>query len=43
MSRSPARAPGGPYDRLKFYGGAQDRRLSFASLPYETFHLVKPE
>lgn len=33
---------GGPYDRIKFYGDAQDPRLSFASMPYETFHLVKP-
>jgi CubicO group peptidase (beta-lactamase class C family) len=33
---------GGPYDRIKFYGGAQDPRLSFASTPYETYHLVKP-
>ena len=31
---------GGPYDRLKFYGAAGDLRLSFASLPYETFHFV---
>ena len=32
---------GGPYDRIRFYGTAQDPRLSFASEPYETFHLVK--
>lgn len=33
---------GGPYDRIKFFGDSQDPRLSFASMPYETFHLVKP-
>lgn len=33
---------GGPYDRIKFYGDAQDPRLSYASGPYQTFHLVKP-
>lgn len=33
---------GGPYDRIKFYGDAKDPRLSFASMPYETFHLVGP-
>lgn len=32
---------GGPYDQLKFYGGADDPKLSFASQPYETYHLVK--
>lgn len=32
---------GGPYDRIEFYGGA-DARLSFASQPYMTWHLVKP-
>ncbi|QKR99803.1 beta-lactamase family protein [Sphingomonas sp. CL5.1] len=34
---------GGPYDRLKFYGGPRDPRLSLASEPYETYHFVKPE
>ena len=32
---------GGPFDRIKFYGTAQDPRLQFASEPYETFHLVR--
>ena len=32
---------GGPYDRIRFYGPPQDRRLSFASHPYEAFHLVR--
>lgn len=32
---------GGPYERLEFYGG-DDARLSFASQPYMTWHLVKP-
>lgn len=31
---------GGPYDRLQFYGTADDPRLSFASQPYATYHLV---
>lgn len=31
---------GGPYDRLEFYGDST--RLSFASQPYMTWHLVKP-
>lgn len=31
---------GGPYDRIRFYGPPRDRRLSFASHPYEAFHLV---
>ena len=34
---------GGPYDRLEFYGSAADPRMSFASQPYETYHLVKPD
>ena len=33
---------GGPFDRLEFYGPASDPRLSFASEPYEAYHLVKP-
>jgi len=33
---------GGPFDRLEFYGPADDSSLSFASEPYETYHLVKP-
>ena len=31
---------GGPYDRIEFYGSVDDRRMSFASQPYETYHLV---
>ena len=31
---------GGPYDRIKFYGPPQERRLAFASQPYEAYHLV---
>ncbi|WP_116091108.1 serine hydrolase domain-containing protein [Sphingomonas crusticola] len=34
---------GGPYDRLKFYGGPKDWRFSLASHPYETYHLVKAD
>ncbi|MES2453755.1 MAG: serine hydrolase domain-containing protein [Pseudomonadota bacterium] len=33
---------GGPYDRLEFYGSSADPRLSFASSPHQTWHLVKP-
>jgi CubicO group peptidase (beta-lactamase class C family) len=33
---------GGPYDRLEFYGPAEDPRLSFASEPHELYRLVKP-
>lgn len=32
---------GGPYNRVKFYGSPSDPRLSIASEPYETYHLVK--
>lgn len=31
---------GGPYDRLQFYGSPDDPRLSFASQPHVTYHLV---
>jgi CubicO group peptidase (beta-lactamase class C family) len=33
---------GGPYDRIAFYGSAEDRKMSFATLPHVAFHLVKP-
>lgn len=33
---------GGPYDRLEFYGTPENPRLSFASMPHVTYHLVKP-
>lgn len=33
---------GGPYDQLEFYGSAEDPKLSFASMPHVTYHLVKP-
>lgn len=33
---------GGPYDRLEFYGTPAGPRLSFASMPHVTYHLVKP-
>ncbi|WP_260600036.1 serine hydrolase domain-containing protein [Sphingomonas endolithica] len=33
---------GGPYERLRFYGGTRDPRLSFSSQPHVTYHLVKP-
>lgn len=32
---------GGPYDQLEFYGSAEDPKLSFASMPHVTYHLVK--
>lgn len=32
---------GGPYDRIKFYGTPDDPRMSFASQPHVTYHLVK--
>jgi CubicO group peptidase (beta-lactamase class C family) len=31
---------GGPFDRIKFYGTPQDRKLSYASHPYMTYHFV---
>lgn len=31
---------GGPFDRVKFYGTPQDRKLSYASHPYTTYHFV---
>ncbi|KQM97172.1 hypothetical protein ASE85_14735 [Sphingobium sp. Leaf26] len=31
---------GGPYDRLLFYGAPGDPRISFASQPHVTYHLV---
>jgi CubicO group peptidase (beta-lactamase class C family) len=31
---------GGPYNRVKFYGPPDDPRMSLASEPYETYHLV---
>ncbi|WP_179042972.1 serine hydrolase domain-containing protein [Sphingobium lactosutens] len=31
---------GGPYDRLLFYGAADDPRISFGSQPHVTYHLV---
>lgn len=33
---------GGPYERLEFYGPADDRKLSFGSQPHVLFRLVKP-
>ena len=36
-------AVGGPYDRLRFYGDGSRPRLSFASQPYMTYHLVAQE
>lgn len=33
---------GGPYERLRFYGGEGRWRLSFSSQPHVTYHLVKP-
>jgi len=33
---------GGPYERLQFYGPADDRKLSFGSQPHVLFRLVKP-
>ena len=33
---------GGPYERLQFYGPAEDRKLSFGSQPHVLFRLVKP-
>jgi CubicO group peptidase (beta-lactamase class C family) len=33
---------GGPYDRIEFYGPANDPRLSFASEPHLLFRLVQP-
>ncbi len=33
---------GGPYDRIEFYGTADDPKLSYATLPHVAFHLVKP-
>lgn len=33
---------GGPYDQLEFYGTAESPKLSFASMPHVTYHLVKP-
>lgn len=33
---------GGPFERLEFYGPADDRKLSFSSQPHVLFRLVKP-
>jgi CubicO group peptidase (beta-lactamase class C family) len=33
---------GGPYERLVFYGGARDAKLSFSSQPHVTYHFVQP-
>lgn len=33
---------GGPYERLRFYGGEGKWRLSFSSQPHTTYHLVQP-
>lgn len=33
---------GGPYERLEFYGPADDRKMSFSSQPHVLFRLVKP-
>nr|WP_246623445.1 serine hydrolase domain-containing protein [Sphingomonas colocasiae] len=33
---------GGPFERLQFYGPADDRKLSFSSQPHVLFRLVKP-
>lgn len=33
---------GGPFERLEFYGPAEDRKLSFSSQPHVLYRLVKP-
>lgn len=33
---------GGPFDRIEFYGSGDAKRLSYASQPHMTWHLVKP-
>lgn len=33
---------GGPYDRIQFYDKGDGARLSYASQPYMTYHLVQP-
>ena len=34
--------PGGPYEKLRFYGHESDPRLSFSSQPHVTYHLIRP-
>jgi CubicO group peptidase (beta-lactamase class C family) len=33
---------GGPFERMRFYGGEDAPRLSFSSQPHVTYHLVRP-